>query len=153
MPQVRPAFTSALVLVLLGAVAAAAIPVLGERLDRPQRERASVSAAAMSAPAGAVESTVCRGDGQVACWQVNTPVADVAIELSAALGATTDQPVVRTCDEVPLTTTVGPSTTTSCFVRVRFGDHGAFAFVDPWIERDDDGIARVVGALVTVSAS
>lgn len=115
------------------------------------RLRATEIAEQLAAPAGAQGSTTCRGDGVVACWEVRRPVTAVSSLLAESLGRPAGKAATTTCDRVPVGTTSGSLQADSCFVRVRFGDRGVFVFLDPLVERDEDGVATVVGSLVSVS--
>lgn len=155
MARTRPLPLILLGLAAVGAVATAVSPAVQDRLDRPAREQALSVAHALSAPAGASDSTACHGEGMVACWETPTAVQDVARALAASMGDQTQAAVTSTCEAVPVTTgTTSEATSDSCFVRVRFKTHGTFAFVDPLVERDaDTGADTVVGSLVSLSAN
>ncbi|GAA4975615.1 hypothetical protein [Kineococcus glutinatus] len=153
MSRLRPLFAVPLAAAVVGGVLAAGLPALSDHLDRPHREKAQAVASALRAPAGSVTSTACRGDGQVACWETAQPVRVTADGLRQAMGERAETVAALTCEQVPIETTGSHFSADSCFVRVRFADHGTFAFIDPIVERDAAGVATVVGARISLSAA
>jgi len=152
--RLRPALLTALVVTIAGAGAVAVTPTVQEHLDRPSREQAQRVAHAVPAPTGATVSTVCHGDGQVACWETSTSVVDVARQLSRAVQQEAGRAATSTCDQVPVGAVTSTVSGDACFVRVRFGHHGSFAFIDPISGRDPvTGAVSVVGARVSLSAA
>lgn len=152
MTRLRPALVVALAVTVVGAGVVAATPTVREHLDRPSREQAQRVARAVPAPAGATVSTVCHGDGQVACWETGAAVVDVARQVSQSMQQAAGEAAVSTCEQVPVGTAEPQALADSCFVRVRFGDHGTFAFIDPVSDHDPaTGAVSVVGARVSLS--
>jgi hypothetical protein len=146
------------VVVLVGAllaVAATAVAVNArhESADSQNLRRAAAVAEQLAVPSGATASTRCHGDGLVACWIVTQPVPAVADTIVTSLRVPARATPTRTCDRVRVGTTGAPLASDSCFVRVRYGSRGVFVFLDPLVERDPAGRARVVGSQVSVSAS
>jgi len=147
MARTRPLPVILLGVAVVGVVATAVSPSVQDRLDRPAREQARSVAQALPAPVGADDSTACHGDGLVSCWESSGSVADVTRELSAAMGELARVEPTSSCDGARISTD-------SCFVRGRFKTHGAFAFVDPRLERDAaTGTMTVTGSVVSVSAN
>ena len=161
MTRLRPVLVVALAVTLAGAGAAAVLPAVQNHLDRPSREQAQTVAHVLPAPTGATVSTICHGDGQVACWETSAPVLDVEREMVLALQeqvgkvsgvGEVSKAVVSSCDEVRVGAR-GEALADSCFVRARFGDHGTFVFIDPLTTHDKStGTTSVIGARVSLSA-
>lgn len=146
----RPLPTVVLGLALL-ATGAAAVVALQQDVDL---ERARAVAARVTAPSAAEVAPTCAGDGSARrCWTVRADVLAVADELTSALSSAAGTTPDRTCDRLPVGTTGVPLSADACFVRVRFGEHGVFVFVDPLTERDAEGVGSVVGATVSLLAS
>ncbi|GAB7192770.1 hypothetical protein NUM3379_34790 [Kineococcus sp. NUM-3379] len=140
-------------LALVGAGASATLPALTEHSHQKHLAEAVDVARGLQAPFGAVDSTICNGDGQVACWESPEPVKVVATKLAREMDVQANKAAALTCEQMPVGTTGAYLSADSCFVRVRFGSHGTFAFVEPLVERDADGIASVVGARISLSAA
>ncbi|GAB7192897.1 hypothetical protein NUM3379_36060 [Kineococcus sp. NUM-3379] len=153
MTLLRPVLAVPLVFALTGAGATVAMPELTEHSHQKHLREAVEVARGLQAPFGAVDSTVCNGDGQVACWESPEPVKVVATKLARGMDVQADKAAAITCEQVPVGTTGAHLSADSCFVRVRFGSHGTFAFVEPLVERDDTGIASVVGTRISLSAA
>lgn len=149
----RPVLVVPLVLALVGAGASAALPALTERSHQEHLSEAERVAHGLQAPFGAVDSTACNGDGQVACWESPEPVEVVATKLARGMDVQANEAAAITCEQVPVGSTGAHLSADSCFVRVRFGSHGTFAFVEPLVERDGAGTASVVGARISLSAA
>lgn len=146
----RPVFVVSLAVVAVGAVAAVTVPGVLRAVDGHLRAEAVERATALPAPEGAVEQTGCHADDLVACWGVDRAVTDVAADLAAGLGATDSGTLEQDCSP----TLVAPdleSDTCHVFLRLERG-HGVFAFVDPAVDRGEDGTFVVTGASVSLSA-
>jgi hypothetical protein len=144
--------------VLLGSVLAIAgtavvVNARQQSADTQNQTRAAAVAQQLQAPAGAVVSKSCHGDGLVSCWTVPQPVPAVADAMATSLRVPAKATPTRTCDRVRVGTTGAPLESDSCFVRVRYGSRGVFVFLDPLVERDSHGRASVIGSQVSVSAS
>lgn len=154
MTRLRPALVVVLAVTIAGAGVVAVTPAVQDHLDRPSREQAQRVAHALSAPVGATASTVCHGDGQVACWETGASVVDVAQQMSRAVQQEAGTAATSTCAQVSVGTAKPAVLADSCFVRVRFGNHGTFVFIDPVSDHDPaTGAVSVVGAQVSLSAA
>jgi hypothetical protein len=154
MTRLRPTLVIVLAVTIAGAGVVAITPTVQDHLDRPSREQAQRVAHALPAPVGANVSTVCHGEGQVACWEIGASVIDVAQQMSRAVQQEAGKAATSTCEQVPVGTAKPAVLADACFVRVRFGDHGTFVFIDPVSGRDPvTGAVSVVGARVSLSAA
>ncbi|PPK90186.1 hypothetical protein CLV92_1276 [Kineococcus xinjiangensis] len=152
MNRLRPGFAVCLVLAAVGAGSAAVLPAITGHLHEKHEGQAFAVAHALEVPAGAVDSTVCRGDGQVACWETSEPVAVVANMLLHSMEARAGKVGSSVRYSSPITTTGSHFSADSHLVRVNFGSHSAMAWVEPIVERDADGVASVIGARVSLNA-
>ena len=135
-------------------VAGTAAAVNAEQRSAPgDQQRAAHVAEQVHAPRAATSSRACHGDGIRACWETSASVGEAADHLAQSLGKAAGRRATRTCDQIRVGTTGAPLSATACFVRVRFGDHGVFVFVDPLASRDQRGVATVRGARVVVQTA
>lgn len=140
-------------MVLLGTAVLVAGSAIAVAAQQSGQEHARSVATQLPAPPSAEASDSCNGDAIVACWETSANVTDTALVLEDSLEGAARTTPRRTCDRVPVGTSGPPMQADACFVRVRFGSHGVFVFVDPVTKRDAAGVATVVGSRVSVSAA
>lgn len=132
--RVRGGFIVVLIAVLVATVAGVTVLSLRHRSDQRHMRAARALAHRLQAPAPAVVSHDCRGDGLVACWTSTQEARVVAQSLAAQMRAAGARPDVR-CNGVK----VGPAgalvSRDECSVIARFGARATTAFVDPNLQR------------------
>lgn len=150
MKRASPILLGTMLLAASGATAAMYAQRVGDDADE---RRAHTVANLVAAPRASEDVFTCHGDGIAACWHTPLPVAAAADGLVPSLAKAARTAPTRTCDRVPVGSAGAAVQADACFLRVRYGKHGVFVFVDPLTERDAHGLAQVVGSRVTVQAA
>jgi hypothetical protein len=127
---VRSRYVAALAVVVCGAGAAMAAPVARAAADRADLRTVLGLARDVPAPAGAVPSRECHGEGLVACWRVPGEARAAAESVAASLRTSGRSPAVD-CDPARYLVKGGSVPVTECTVSVRVGGRAVTAFVEP----------------------
>jgi hypothetical protein len=138
--KVRPAYVVVLVAVVVAVMAIISIQGVRRAHDRADLRHAVATAHRLDAPAGAVVSHECHGDGTVACYRSRQDVAAVAASLRSDLAEAAHHKVSLQCDHG------------SCMLAARWGGRGTFVFIHPLRQRVG-GRTVITGSLVSVSAA
>jgi|SRR5450755_1832856 len=148
--RTRGIFFVLLGLTIAGVTTGELVVATAAHADQRDLAHARATAEQLAAPEGVVVSTECHGDGLIWCWLTPQSVASVTASISAQLGPAAGGPV---CQHLLIGTAAAGHTVNECLLAVRYGHHGAFAFVSPLPTRDSHGQTRHADTLITVTAS